>query len=96
MKKKSIPSPVGNTLVKEQESEERIVPSDAARILEEDSEARRIRLAEIKDLVASGRYDVSSKEVAKSIIQHSADIEHSVPPAGSAGSAHSAKAQKED
>lgn len=74
MKKKQITSPVGNTLVKEQVVDDQpALPPGIERIVDEDAEARRVKLAEIKDKIASGRYDISSDDVAKAIIAHVAD-----------------------
>lgn len=75
MKKKQTIRGSGNALEKESGQQERALPQGAEEALEADEQARRLKLMEIQDKIASGRYKVSSKEVARSMIQHLAEDE---------------------
>lgn len=73
MKKKKSYRSSGNALRKDPGVDERVLPEGAEEALEKDEAERRLKLLDLKDKIASGRYSVSSSDVAKSIINHAAE-----------------------
>lgn len=78
MKKKRTVTSVGNTLVKDQGAE-RDLPEEIEQIVEDDETARRVKLAELKDKITSGRYNIPAEDVARAIVKHVADDGFSLP-----------------